>query len=75
RPCPQDRAGAQQGGAGKKKKKKRDSKRGSTRRPGGCQETMFTLLALSCTDPAYCPPESYQITGYHTTPAMSDPYR
>ena len=36
---------------------------------------MFTLLALSCTDPAYCPPDSYQITGYHTTPAMTDPYR
>ena len=54
--------------------KLRDSKRGSTRR-ADCQETMFTLLALSCTDPAYCPPDSYQITGYHTTPAMSDPYR
>ena len=36
---------------------------------------MFTLLALSCTDPAYCPPNSYQITGYHTKPAMTDPYR
>lgn len=37
---------------------------------------MFAILAVACTDPAFCSPSSEaEGMGYRTTPAMADPYR